>query len=137
MRSVIRIIGGLYGISGLAFLPYLTMNLFYGSGLFFSPGLDVRTLLVTLGVPFSMMIVHFLLLNSLYGLKRWGRYLAITYNSIWLVVIASAMTLGFIIEPDDPPASLAGVLFLLVPGLFLGGTLVIFMKQDVKNLMCN
>ncbi len=78
------------------------------------------------------MMACFVMLYALWGLKAWGRYMALIYVSTWFVlyiIISSLPTSRVFPLLTDP--------IMWVEALLRGVTFVVCLRGDVKELMCH
>jgi len=136
MKIIIRLTGLLYGISGLLVLPGIFLNLIYRPEVNeLSNGKVIFYWLFMLGLPLFIVTVHLLIAYSVYKLKRWGRYLAIIYSSLWLAAIIFGLMLARFTDMTTPPLTIGAMIFLFISLVFFGGVIFIYSRPDVKELM--
>ena len=133
-EAILTFTGILYGILGLAFIPGLLFNVMYAPTITHSwRKSDILSWPLFLGIPFAIIIIHFLILYSFWRLRRWGRYLAIIYNGVIVmylvfILIATQISEGKL-TLNIPTISL----FMIV--ILVGAVLIFLFHPKVKELM--
>jgi hypothetical protein len=135
MRSILRLVGIVYGLFGLTSLVTFWLYFRYGSSV---EALEKESSLIyfgLLGICATNAIVGLLILYSLWSLKSWGRYLAIGFNVLWLGTIL----LGFIVGRIADEGMFQGsgpVLFFIGAFVLLPLAVTLFLlRADVKQCM--
>ncbi len=144
MTAALKILGALYGLSGVLYLGTLWTVMTATDASTFEPP-EVQKLSEVLGeehvgqflrnfvLAYSTVeaVAGFALLFSFWTLRAWGRYLALFYAGLWLMLHA------LFISPILTSAEGAGFVIIWGGMLLRAVTLVICLRQDVKALMCN
>jgi hypothetical protein len=125
-------------ISGLLVLPGTFLNLIYGPRANeMSIGNIIFYWLFMLGLPLFIVTLHSLIAHSIYKQKRWGRKLAIIYNSACLVAILFGMALARLTDITTPPLTIQAMIFLVFSFIVFGGIIFVFMMPGARQLMRN
>lgn len=126
VKLIIRFVGVLYGITGLIFLAPFIGIIAALRGIIESPA----TYLTIFLVKVFPLIISGLLCYSFLTFKKWGRYLAIIYNSVCVAVLISDL-----ISMLGTPYIRAHLEFGL-PGIFVFGILTVFiLLKPVRDVM--
>jgi hypothetical protein len=142
IQGLLALVGALYFLAG-AFL--LGLFLMYAPWILTG---DLWTqsregLIAILSLPaFHLVngIICWLIAYSLLAHTRWGRYLVIVYNSLWLGAFnLDSVTVLISGRPGDlfrgvPPT---GIFVLFAIFTLLGGIIALCLRKDVKQLMVN
>lgn len=135
LEALLKISVIFYGFIGFLILLIL---LFFG---IFGPSLEeldvsgVLSYFLILGIVFLNVTVCFLLAYSFLKLKKWGRYLAIIFNSLWLGTYAFGFVVARITEKNLPKIPISALMFLLLMFTPFIIIIVICFKSETKNIM--
>ena len=133
MSVVLSVIGILYGLVGLSSLVALAIYLAYGPSIHTLSGQDVIFHLLFLGIPLLNALVGIALLYAFCAHRGWGRWLAITFNSIYLATIAYETLSAQLKNPHWVP--LPATAFWLALGAMLGAVILVCLQRDAVSLM--
>lgn len=140
-EGLLRVLAGLYIVGGI-------VHLLWFLSLFFYVGIQIPTLagwparfwmLLYVGFPFLNVVVCISIAYAFFTYKRWGRYVAIIYNGLWIAAfsvesIGAGMSVGITPFRELTKASLVVFLALVI---VVGGIIVLCLRKDVKELMVN
>lgn len=124
---MLKVIGLCYGILGI--INFFTAFLLFAYG----PPLNSMPMTFTieaLGTPLLISLVSFGIMYSFFKLKKWGRYLAIIFNSVGILILGS----GF---KWNPPVTTLTIFYLLIFIVLPIGTILFCFDPKVKDLMQN
>jgi hypothetical protein len=111
VKPLLWFIGGLYGLVGFGSLVPFVMLLLA------RPPLTRDTVLLGLFsylFPLFNAIVCGLLAYAFYALRRWGRYMAIVYNGLWLTAGMQGLIYSRLIEKPTVPWTPQATAWLVV-----------------------
>ena len=130
MKTLLKIIGSLYGLFGLMSL-FTVVTLLISANESQDLQVGFFTFFGSVVLLAVIAILSFLIMYSFWALKWWGRYLAIGFILAWfaLHVVYSVISQDRLAEFKDP--------FVLIKALLYGTTLVICLRGNVKELMRN
>ncbi|NOY84431.1 MAG: hypothetical protein GXO96_06360 [Nitrospirae bacterium] len=90
-KYVLKIVGCSYGVLGVLNLSIFLYWVIFGPPIeSFSP----KFIVVVFGAPLLLASVSFMIAYSFWKLKKWGRYLAISANGIWILVVILTFVIG-------------------------------------------
>jgi hypothetical protein len=132
-EALLRGIAILYAVS--AFLSLLTLFMYASYGPSRSDLTTGQMIYHALffAVPAVNAAVGLLLLYGFWRLKRWGRWLAIGWNSAWLIALLYGVVVARIRE--SPTLTVSAIVFSLVLTGLLGGIIVICSLRQVREVM--
>lgn len=123
------LVGGVYLCFGLVASLSSVMFLLYAlkSDLASAPSL------IYLGSRILIFGPCFLIAYACIRGRKWGRYLLIAYNGLWLTYLTFALAAGMI--ADAKPIANSVVISLLVIFIVLGSLIAFAFQKDVRALM--
>lgn len=139
IEGLLMLVAVLYIVGGIAHLLWFL-------SLFFYVGIQIPTLvgwparfwmLLYVGFPLLNAVVSFSIAYAFITHKRWGRYLAITYNGLWIAAF-SVESIGVVSSVGITPfreLTRASVVVFLAFVIVVGGIIVLCLRKDVKELM--
>jgi hypothetical protein len=132
MRGLIVLVGVLYGLIAVGSITPLVMLLAYGPGadqIAASPLMSVWYAIPLLNASACGAIAYAFL-----GLRRWGRYVAISYNALWLAVNVVGQVRARMLEPGLRLTAAAAVFWLVTSGALLA-VIILCLTNSAKRIM--
>ena len=119
----------LYGIIAVtSFAPFLYIVAFIPKEEFFShPGVIVWVVFPLVNALACIVISY-----SFFALRNWGRYVTITYNTVWITYLLFVVVMGIILgdfQVNGPTIALFLIILILIM------ITVFCLRQDVRKLM--
>jgi hypothetical protein len=137
-RWLLRIIAAVYAMTAIVHLLWFLSVAFYaGPGIFHQSGLKRLFLLGYVVFPFANLAVCSLIAYAFFAYRRWGRYLAISYNVLGLAAVSllytdalSSQGISFFrqLTKASVLVSIAIVTVIVVP-------ILLCVRRDVRELM--
>ena len=128
-KTLTTIVGVVYLCVGLAALPAPAMFLFYVP----KSVLASRPFLMNVGVTTLLFGPSFLVAYAWIRRRKWGWYLVIAYNGLWLALMAYLFATRMI---NYSESHLAFVVTAFLTILIVLGSLIVFsIQKDVRALM--
>jgi hypothetical protein len=127
--DLITLVGAAYLLLGLAALVFPVMFLLYAPK---SAMISAHSL-IYFGYKIVVLGPCFLIAYAFIRRRKWGQYLLIAYNGLWLTYVTFALVAELVTEPKP----LAGPVLIVVLLIYiiLGGLIAIVFQKDVRALM--
>ena len=129
-----KAVSGIYGFLGMMSLPSIIFlwdvvrfNALHPDDIF----LNISFLAIPIVNTTLCFLISYLVWNS----RRWGRYLALSYNAIWLTAFTVGPIVGRLTEDNFPALTSAAILFWSVVICGFGWLTVYFLRQEVRAVM--
>jgi len=139
MKILIKVVAVIFGVSGVNSLWTLILSVinFPSAAATLPRGgvIEEHFSLVFFfyfGFLFLQAAAHLLITYSLWTFKRWGLYLVMVFGLLMAIQVAFGLIGAWV--GGFPPQASAYLIFHLF--LYLGALLV-FVRKDVRQLMCN
>jgi hypothetical protein len=136
-EQLLKLVGRLYALIGLASLPSFFFMLAYGPKPGGTASESIVSPVILLGAPLVWCGVFGLLGYSFFTLKRWGRYLAILSNGFLIGAVMLGFVAGRVNESALPELTPPALLFLIGFFVVFGSLFVLCFWSPVKRLMCH
>jgi hypothetical protein len=129
IKILTNLVGGVYLCFGI--VAFLSSAMF----LLYAPKSDLASApsLIYLGSRILIFGPCFLIAYACIRGKKWGRYLLIAYNGLWLTYLIFALVAGMVADPK-PVASWLVTSFLVI-FIVLGSLIAFAFQKDVRALM--